>query len=276
MANDDAAVPLVDTHCHFDVVVAEGHPADALLERAQGAGLQWLVNPAITLDAIPRVLALAEQYDPIYAGVAIHPCDVHQETRTDWKERLEPFLSHPKVVAVGETGLDYYWDATTEAVQIQFLRTFYELAQAYGLPIILHSRGAAEDFSRSTNQALYGLAKDYPEVVGIMHCFSGDAAMAEAMAGLGYFISFAGNLTFKKATNLHEAAQVVPDELLLIETDAPYLSPMPHRGQHPNEPARVVHVAEKLAELRQTTVEAIGQQTTANAYRVFGKVPGRC
>ncbi|MCA9841394.1 MAG: TatD family hydrolase [Cyanobacteria bacterium HKST-UBA03] len=271
---------LVDTHAHLDVVVDElsRHGTDAqlaldqVLDRARANGLQWLVVPSVSLDKIPAVLELAENHQEVYAAVAIHPCDVQdiaEADRTACFEQLAGYLSHDKVVALGETGLDYYWDESTKPVQWLFIRRFFELARQYRLPMVLHSR-SKDDCSKACNDDLYQLACEYPDVTGVMHCFSGNADMAMRMVDAGYYISFAGNVTFKKACNLHEAAKVVPLDRLLIETDSPYLSPVPCRGQSPNEPARVLHVAEFIADLRQTDVATIAQATTANAHRFFG------
>ena len=258
---------LIDTHCHLDYLTrldAEHNPTPELAEdalaRAQESGVGFLVNPNVDLATLPDVIRLAESHDNVYAAVAIHPTEV-QTLPDNWQQQLEPYFSHPKVVAIGETGLDYYWHTDTKPQQQAAFRWFLEKGREYNKPVIIHDRDAHDDVA--------AIVAEFPDVQVIMHCFSGDADFMKRMVELGAYISFAGNVTFKKATNLHEAAKVVPRERLLIETDSPFLSPQPHRGKR-NEPARVALVAEKLAELRDEPLATIQQETTANACRVFG------
>lgn len=259
----------VDTHCHLDYIAAQTeHPdgmeaitPEAVLARAQAQGLAWLVNPTTSLDNIARVLALATAHNPVYAAVAIHPTDVAcTQDHPDWEAQIREALKHPKVVAVGETGLDYYWDTSLKALQQHCFHTFLSLAVEHHKPVIVHDRDAHEDVA-----ACIG---DHPDVQGVMHCFSGDKTFARTMLDKGFYISFAGNVTFKKALDLQEAAQYVPLDRLLIETDSPFLSPMPHRGK-PNEPARAFHVAECIAGLRGLSLAALCEATTQNANQLF-------
>ncbi len=230
------------------------------MANAEAAGVQWIVNPSVTPDKFAEVIQLAERFPNVFAAAAVHPTDVQDVDQQEWLAPVERMLEHPKVLAIGETGLDYYWDKTHINLQQQFFRTFLELGQKHDLPVIVHDREAHEDIHR--------LISEFPGVRGIMHCFSGDAAFAQQMIKQGFFISFAGNVTFKNAKNLHEAAQVVPLEWMLIETDSPFLSPVPFRGK-PNEPARVRHVAEKIAELKGIPVETVAEVTAENARKVF-------
>lgn len=266
---------LFDTHCHFDYLVrnardeADAPDVQSLLAHMKAAGVRWLVNPGVEPATYNDVLACTELDPGIYAALAVHPTDVGQLAETpDWAAVLAEHLKHPKVVAVGETGLDYYREESIAltAQQKAVFRTHLELAASHNLPVIIHDREAHEDIRQMVIDT-YG--QNRRERAGVMHCFTGDAAFAHQMIALGFYISFAGNLTFKNAIALQEAARDVPLERLLIETDSPFLSPMPHRGK-PNEPARVLHVAEKLAELKGLPLETIAEATTANALSLFG------
>jgi TatD DNase family protein len=270
--------PIIDTHCHLDYIArqlaetvaarespSEMETIDQVLARAQTAEVQWLVNPGVSLTGFSEILALADRFDPVYAALSVHPTDVLEtDDAPDWLDTLKQGLDHPKVVAIGETGLDYYRPEQQEsgniALQQSCFRTLLALGRERDLPVIIHDREAHED--------VLALVKEFPGVRGIMHCFSGDTAFAEAMIAQGFYISFAGNLTFKNARNLHEAARDLPLDWLLTETDAPFLSPMPFRGK-PNEPERVQYVVQKMAELKNLPYADIAAVTTENAKRVF-------
>lgn len=261
---------IVDTHCHLDYIArqdehpdgAAGVDAEQVMVRAAEAGVQWIVNPGVTPARFPEVLAMAERFESVYAALAVHPTDVADiEGDPDWLASLTALLEHPKVIALGETGLDYYRDTTQAALQQRCFRSFLALGRERDMPVIVHDREAHAD--------VLAIASEFPGVRGVMHCFSGDAAFAARMMAQGFYISFAGNLTFKNAANLHEAAREVPLERMLIETDSPFLSPVPFRGK-PNEPARVRFVAEKIAELKGIPYADVAAVTTANARAVFG------
>lgn len=263
-------VPIVDTHCHLDYIARqEEHPDGVagtdpvqVLERAMVAGVEFIVNPSVTPARFPEVIAMAERFENVYAAVAVHPTDVADvENSEGWLEQIETLLSHPKVVAIGETGLDYYWDSAQVDLQKRCFKALLELGRKHDLPVIVHDRDAHDDVA--------AMIEGVPGVRGIMHCFSGDAAFARRMIQNNFYISFAGNLTFKKAENLHEAARETPLEWILVETDSPFLSPVPFRGK-PNEPARVIHVVEKIAELKGISYEEVAAVTRANAQKVFG------
>jgi TatD DNase family protein len=265
---------LFDSHCHLDYIERqEGEMFDAekakgvlfdatsVLERAQEEGVSFLLNPSVTPSRFPEVIGMAEKFENVYAAVAVHPTDVKDVLDTpQWVQQIEDCLKHPKVIAIGETGLDYYWDTSLKDFQQECFKTFLNLGVKHKLPVIVHDRDAHED--------VHQLIQSTPGVFGVMHCFSGDAAFAQSMIDLGFFISFAGNLTYKKATQLHEAAQHTPLEWILIETDSPFLSPVPFRGK-PNEPGRVRYVAEKIAELKGITYEEVARVTFENAKRAF-------
>lgn len=261
-------VTLVDSHCHLDYIEAgiHGHAPgtclNAVLSRAQAHGVQWLINPSVTPAEFDRVQSVAERFPNVYFALAIHPTDVQDAPDVsagiaDIRQRL----THPKVVALGETGLDYYrTDPQQTEQQHAWFAATLKLACEVGLPVIVHDRDAHADVAAHVDAV--------PGVQGVMHCFGGDAAFALAMVERGFYISFAGNVTFKKADALREAARVVPLDRLLVETDSPFLSPVPERGK-PNEPYRTRYVAECLAELRGMSLAALAQATTQNAATLF-------
>lgn len=265
-----SSAAIIDTHCHLDYIQRqddhpegmEGTDPEKIMARAMAAGVQWIVNPSVTPARFPEVIALAERFENVYAAVAVHPTDVTDiESNPAWLDEVEALLSHPKVVAIGETGLDYYWDKTHVNLQQACFKGLLELGRKHDLPVIVHDREAHED--------IYRIISEVPGARGVMHCFSGDAAFARLMIEKGFYISFAGNVTFKKAENLHEAARETPLERILVETDSPFLSPVPFRGK-PNEPARVAHVVEKIAELKGISYGDVAEATTRNAQTVFG------
>jgi TatD DNase family protein len=260
---------IIDTHCHLDYIQRQEDHPDGLvgtdpvqvLARAKAAGVAFLVNPSVTPARFPEIIALTERFEHVYAAVAVHPTDVTDIMDNDqWLDEIEALLAHPKVVAIGETGLDYYWDTTHVELQKRCFKGLLELGRKHDLPVIVHDREAHQDVADIIDQV--------PGVRGIMHCFSGDAIFAQQMIHKDFYISFAGNVTFKKAENLHEAARSIPLEWILTETDSPFLSPVPYRGK-PNEPARVTHVIEKIAELKGLSYEEVAKVTTENARKVF-------
>lgn len=264
-------MPLFDTHCHLDLIEAGhgGHDklATTLVDVVKKAGnedVTAFVNPCVSLEDLPQVLSVAERFPQVFAAVGQHPCDTETlKSIPDWDQRLIESLQHPKVVAIGETGLDYYWHKENfdhQAFQRESFIRHLKLGKQHNLPVIVHDREAHDDI-RACIETAAG-------VRGIMHCFSGDAAFAQTMVEAGFYISFAGNVTFKKAQELRDAAKAVPLERLLIETDSPYLSPMPERGK-PNEPYRVSFVADCLAEVKQLSKEVLAEQTWQNALTVF-------
>ena len=252
---------LVDTHCHLHwLTEAHNAPLDTLMSNAKEAGVEYFLCVAITLDDVPTILALAEQHQNVYASVGLHPNEVREQEPT--LAELVTMAQHPAVIAIGETGLDYYRTEGDHAPQQARFRTHIQAAKEAKLPLIIHTREAREDTIKI-------LRKEGAEQVrGIMHCFTEDVAMAEQAMELGFYISLAGIVTFKNATTLHEVAKAVPLERLLLETDCPYLAPVPFRGK-PNQPAYVKYVAEKIAELKNISVEAVAEQTTENFFTLF-------
>lgn len=267
---------LVDTHCHLNFDrFDEDRPL--VLERAAAAGVKWTLNPAIDLETSRAVLALAEQYEMVYAAVGVHPNDADHLVR-DWVERLRSLAQQKKVIAIGEIGLDYYWDRTPVSVQKEIFQQQLNLAAELGLPVIVHCRDRALQEQNAMQDTLAmlsawkrSLKNQDPKLAerpGVLHSFSGDLQAGQEAVSLGFMIGIAGPITFKKAEKLQRVAVEIPEDHLLIETDAPFLTPHPHRGER-NEPAYVRFINEKIAELRQSDVDQIAHITTMNAERLF-------
>jgi TatD DNase family protein len=253
---------LFDTHAHINLDHFK-EDRDAVIERMFDAGVNKLVIPGVDLETINSAIALAEKYPgKIYAGIGFHPQDAIKWD-DDYYQQLKILAQKDCVVAIGEIGLDYYWDTTPKEKQFEVLKLQIELAKEINLPLIIHTRESLDD----TLQFLKD--NDAGKVGGIFHCFSGDSKFARKCIDLGFYISFAGNITFKNAQNLRDVVQDIPLENILIETDSPYLTPVPYRGKR-NEPAHVQYVAKLIAEIKQISVEQVAEQTTANAMKVFG------
>ncbi|MCR4413304.1 MAG: TatD family hydrolase [Thermoguttaceae bacterium] len=257
--------PWVDTHAHLD---AEEFDADrdAVIARARRAGVTAIVCPAISADSSQSVLRLAQTHQGLYAAVGIQPNYCAQAAPDDW-DRIVAMVSEPGVVALGETGLDRYWDYTPFDVQQDYFDRHLRLAQARDLPVIIHCREASADLLPMLREA----AARGP-LRGVLHSFSGDRAMADECLALGLAISFSGAVTYtnKKFEPLREAARAVPSDRLLVETDSPYLVPQALRGKEKrNEPAHVALTAQRLAELRGVTLDEVAFETAANARRLF-------
>ncbi len=255
---------LFDTHCHLNMdEFADDRPA--VLTRARRAGVQGLVVVGFDLASSRAAVALAESFDGVFAAVGVHPHDAPSLTAAALQE-LKSLARSPRVVAWGEIGLDYYRDRSPRDEQRRAFQLQIAAAQAEGLPVIVHSRDAAEDTWAVLAETV-GAGAVGPSP-GIMHCFSYDAGWAERFLSLGFYLSFAGNITFPSAGALRNAARAVPGDRLLSETDAPYLAPVPHRG-HRNEPAYVEFVVRQLALARGTDVESQAAQVFENAVAVF-------
>jgi TatD DNase family protein len=249
----------VDSHCHLAFPELSGD-LTGVLARMRSAGVEAALSVCTTLPEFPAVLASAAGYDNVYASVGVHPDST--ATPEPSVEALVDLARHAKVVAIGETGLDYYRLPEPLDWQRERFRVHIRAARACRKPLIIHTRSAAADTLRIMSEE--GAA----EVGGVMHCFTESEEVARHALDLGFYISFSGIVTFKSARDLQATAATVPLDRLLIETDSPYLAPVPHRGKS-NEPAFVPHVAAKLAELRNVEVDAIGSATTANFYSLF-------
>jgi TatD DNase family protein len=262
---DVAALPEpggFDAHTHMDIL---GLPLDGVLAAARAAGIRRVVNVGCDLPSSRWSVSAAAEYPQVYAAVAIHPNETAKAegARDEVLAELAGLAVSTKVVAVGETGLDYYRDWSPPEVQRDWFRAHIELARAEGKSLMIHDREAHDDVL-----AILGEYAPWPPYSVIFHCFSGDAAMAARCAEAGYLMSFAGNVTFKNADSLREAAAVAPAELMLAETDAPYLTPAPHRGK-PNSPALTVHTIRYLAALKKMDLPDFCAVLQANGARVF-------
>lgn len=252
---------LFDTHVHVNAEQFNEDLED-VIERAKEAGVDNMVVVGFDRPTIIRAMELIETYDFMYAAVGWHPVDAIDMTEDDlqWIEELS---NHPKVVAIGEMGLDYHWDKSPKDVQMEVFRKQIRLAKKVGLPIIIHNREATADIVNILKE------EEASRIGGIMHCFSGSAETALECINMNFYISLGGPVTFKNAKKPKEVAAAVPLDRLLIETDCPYLAPHPYRGKR-NEPSYVKLVAEQIAEIKQLTIEEVSQATTENAKKLFG------
>ena len=254
---------LVDSHCHLDFDVFDAD-RDATVARARDAGIGTMVTICTRVSRFEQIRAIADSYDGIYCSVGIHPHQAEEEGEPS-PARLIELSRHPKVVGIGECGLDYYYAHSPRDVQQRSFVSHIAAARATGLPLIVHSRDADLEMieilrSENANGA-------FP---GVMHCFSSGRKLAEAALALGLYISISGIVTFKNADDLRGIVRDVPLDRLLVETDAPYLAPVPNRGKR-NEPAFVVHTAETVARLKGISAEDLARTTSANFFRLFSK-----
>ena len=255
---------LVDSHCHLDF--PEFAPElDAVVQRAADAGVCVCVSIGTTLENFPQVQGVAERFANVWCSVGIHPHEAEKELLDSPAPLLER-ARHPKVVAIGETGLDYYYEHSPRDEQKQNFRAHILASRETGLPLVVHTRDAEDDTIAILREEMGKGA--FP---GLIHCFTGTKKLAEAALELGFFISVSGIATFKKSDDLRSVLKDVPLERLLVETDAPYLAPMPHRGKR-NEPAFVTHTAAMLATLKGVSAEEMSRQTTENFFGLFTKV----
>lgn len=252
----------VDAHTHLDACgCVTAADVTAAMDRAAAVGVTRAVTVADDLAAARWVVRAANWDDRVAAAVALHPTRTAAVTEDEFAE-VEKLAADPRVVAVGETGLDYYWDYSPPAAQQEWFRRHIDLAKRLGKPLMIHDRDAHDDVLRILRE------EGAPAAV-VFHCFSGDAAMARECADAGYVLSFAGTVTFRNATALREAAVLVPDDQFLVETDAPFLTPHPHRGRA-NEPYVLPWTVRGLADLRGVAAERIASSAERNAERVFG------
>jgi len=257
---------LADSHCHLDDKQFDTD-RDTLIERASAAGLKYMLTIG-TGDGPPDLAAairVAECYPAVLATVGVHPNDAAKLDLNVFKN-LEELLRHPKVVAMGEIGLDYHWGVPKET-QMPLFRRQLEIAQEARMPIVIHTRDAWEDTLAVLEQHWAPT-----ELPCVMHCFTGDVPKAQRCLDLGFYLAFGGVATFPKATDVREAARIAPADRLLVETDSPYLAPVPFRGKR-NEPAYVVHTARTIAEVRGVPMDQLASETTANFERIFGLTP---
>lgn len=251
---------LVDTHTHLNVEQFAGKEAE-MIERAKAAGIKRLVVVGFDEPTIKKAMALAEKFPEVYLTLGWHPTEATSYT-AEVEAQLKKWLAHEKVVAVGETGLDYHWTADSKAVQQEVFRRQIQLSKALNLPFTVHNRESTEDVYRIIKEESVGPAG------AIMHSFNLEPDWLEKFLALGMHISYSGVVTFKNAPEVKASAQATPLNRLLVETDAPYLSPEPYRGRQ-NEPSYTRYVAEEIARLKGLSLEELSQRTTANAEKLF-------
>lgn len=256
---------LVDSHCHLDFPDFAEERAD-IIARAKAAGVERMVTISTRVKRFEQVLAIADEYDEVYCSVGTHPHNADEELDVTVAD-LVRLSAHPKVVAIGEAGLDYHYDKSPRDAQAQGLRVHIVAARETGLPLVIHARSADEDMAAILREETGKGAFPF-----ILHCFSSGAELARVGVELGGYVSFSGIVTFKNSGELRDIAKEVPRERLLVETDAPYLAPIPHRGKR-NEPAYVANTAAVLAETIGVSTDEMAEITTTNFFRLFTKMP---
>lgn len=254
---------LVDSHCHLDFpdFAAE---VDGVVGRARMAGVGTMLTIGTRLRAFDGVRAVAERFDNVWCSVGVHPHEAKEEPLDEASALIER-TRHPKVVGIGEAGLDYYYEHSPRDDQIRNFRAHIEAARATELPLIVHTRDADDDMAAILSEEM-----EKGRFTGLLHCFSSSRKLAEQALELGFYISISGIVTFKKSDELRAIVADVPLDRLLVETDAPYLAPMPHRGKR-NEPAYVVHTANTVAGLKHVEPQRLAEATTDNFFRLFSK-----
>lgn len=250
---------LFDTHAHYYDQAFDGD-RDAVLAALPESGVGLVLCPACDLESCRAAIQLAEAYPYVYAAVGIHPEDA-LGLPPDWLQQVEAMSRHPKVKAIGEIGLDYYWKEVPHDLQKEVFRAQLSLAQRLDLPVIVHDREAHGD--------CLSIVRAFPGARGVFHCYSGSAEMARELVDLGWMLSFTGVLTYKNARRAVEAAQAVPLDRLMIETDSPYMAPVPHRGKR-NDSGYVRHICERLADIKGVSFEECARITLENGKRFFG------
>ena len=254
---------LVDSHCHLDMI-AEHQDLDEVVGRARRAGVGTMVTISTTLSTWDRVREIAETYDDVWCSVGVHPHEAGPEGQSA-PDKLIELAQHPRVVGIGESGLDYHYDNSPRQAQAESFRTHIVAARETGLPLIVHAREADADIARILREGYADGAYDC-----VMHCFSSGRALAEAALEMGFYISMSGIATFKKAEEVREVARLTPADKLLVETDAPYLAPQPKRGR-PNEPSYVSYTADSLCDTLGLERAELEQRTSDNFFRLFDR-----
>lgn len=254
---------LIDSHCHLDFEALSAD-LDGVMARAAAAGVTGMVTISTRVENFSTYAGLAERHENVWFSVGTHPHNAHEELHIETDE-LVRLSAHPRCVAIGEAGLDYFYDNAPREAQATGLRRHIGAARITGLPLVIHSRQADEDMAAILEEESGQGAFPF-----VLHCFTAGMTLAERALALGGYISFSGIVTFKNAKEIQDVARMVPADRYLVETDAPYLAPIPHRGQS-NEPSFVRHTAEKLSEIRGLTLEQVGRESTVNFGRLFSK-----
>ena len=250
---------LIDSHCHLDYF----SNIDEIINNAQSAGVKYMLNACAARQTFPKIIDIISKYDNVFGAIGQHPHEAENEGIVCIDELLSFISKHKKVIAIGETGLDYSQPVYSKDIQIENLENHIKVAQMTGLPIIIHNRDSNEDMSEILSSSM----KTKP-FKAIIHCFTGDLKMANLMLDLGFYISASGIITFKNAISLLEVFKYIPNNRILVETDSPYLAPIPFRGKQ-NEPAFVVNVAKKLAEAKNIDFEELCSITSNNFKQLF-------
>ncbi|MGC0372388.1 MAG: hypothetical protein DGJ47_001100 [Rickettsiaceae bacterium] len=254
---------IIDSHCHLDMLT-EHDSLDNIIQRAKENGVQYLQTICTRLDNFENILSIANKYDNVYASVGVHPSEVETDKLTNAQQLLK-LSENPKIIGLGETGLDYHYnkDPKQQQAQIISFTEHIKAAQENKLPVIIHTRDAEKDTLRVVSEHMK--QQTFPALI---HCFTASKDFAKSVLDLGLYISISGIVTFKNAAELKEIVKYVPNERLLVETDSPYLAPVPYRGKT-NEPAYTKHVLQYIADLKHTNLEQMAQITTDNFYKLF-------
>lgn len=258
---------LIDSHCHLNYPELKADLPGAL-QRAREVGVGKFLTISTEMKEFPEVLKITQTYPDVFCTIGVHPHEAEKHPSLT-EEELKQGTLYPKVVGLGETGLDYYYEHSPKEIQKQCLRAHIHVHQETELPLVIHSREGEEDLLQIFKEEKVGSLNG--KAPGVIHCFSGTEYLAEETLAMGFYISISGIVTFKKAETLREIVKKVPLDRLLVETDAPFLAPVPHRGK-PNEPAYVVNTAYCVAEIKNLSLEELKQATTENFYRLFWKV----
>ena len=254
---------LVDSHCHLDYPDLQ-KDFSGVMARARSAGVETMLAIGTKLRDFPGVRAIAEANENVFCTVGIHPHEAaNEQTAAD---ALVALADHPKIVGIGETGLDYFYEKSPRDAQAENFRAHMRAAHAAGLPLVIHTRDADDD----TAALLDWATRECPGTIGVLHCFTSSLALAQKAIGLGYYISISGIVTFKNAEDLRATVRALPLERLLVETDSPYLAPVPKRGK-PCEPSYVLHTAQFVAGLKEVELPALARVTSDNFYRLFAR-----
>ena len=257
---------LVDTHCHINFDSYQ-EDKEAVLERAAQVGVTTIINPAVDLPTSREILRLSDVHPGVFAAVGIHPNSTVDFTESMIAE-IEAMADHAKVVAIGEIGVDYHWRESPKETQWKAFEAQLELAKKLELPVIIHNREASEDVMRILDSWVQDLPPKLKDRPGVMHSFSAPESIAERALAAGFYLGFTGPITYKNADQLRHIAATVPLDRILVETDGPFLSPVPYRGKR-NEPSYIPLIVERLATVRQISPEQLGNATTENANRLF-------
>jgi TatD DNase family protein len=252
---------LVDSHCHLHFPELKD-TVDDLLATAQSHDVHYYLTVNTQLCDVDQMLAVSSRFESIFCSVGVHPHEAQEHDRSTLFDQLVHYADHPKIIALGETGLDYYYDHSPRDQQIESFGLHIQAAAKTKLPLIIHTRAADDDTVQTLDR--------YDSVTGVFHCFSGGRDLAKAALDRGYYLSFSGIITFKKAEELRDVFYYVPIDRILVETDSPYLAPIPHRGKL-NQPAWTRFVAEKMAEIKGVPLETIAHHTTSNFFTLFPK-----